>query len=88
MVTKPWDRREKTTEQLQVEAASELSKIPGVISTKTSKPISVLSANSIASLATLVPTIQIGPTDSAFRWTGHSPAPPGDLVTSLQRLQI
>jgi multidrug efflux pump len=30
MVTKPWDQREKTTEQLQVEAAAALSKIPGI----------------------------------------------------------
>jgi multidrug efflux pump len=30
MVTKPWSQRKKTTEQLQVEAAGGLSKIPGV----------------------------------------------------------
>jgi multidrug efflux pump len=30
MVTKPWSQRKKTTEQLQVEAAMGLSKIPGV----------------------------------------------------------
>src|SRR5262249_54687044 len=30
MVTKPWSARKKTTEQLQVEAAAGLSKIPGV----------------------------------------------------------
>lgn len=30
MVTKPWSEREKTTEQLQVEAAAGLSKIPGI----------------------------------------------------------
>jgi multidrug efflux pump len=30
MVTKPWSQRTKTTEQLQVEAAGKLSKIPGV----------------------------------------------------------
>jgi multidrug efflux pump len=30
MVTKPWDQRQKNTEQLQIEAAAGLSKIPGV----------------------------------------------------------
>ncbi len=30
MVTKPWDQRNKSTEQLQLEAAMKLSKIPGV----------------------------------------------------------
>src|SRR5436190_648205 len=30
MVTKPWDERRKNTEQLQVEAAAGLSKIPGI----------------------------------------------------------
>ncbi len=30
MVTKPWSERTKTTEQLQIEAAGKLSKIPGV----------------------------------------------------------
>ncbi len=30
MVTKPWSQRKKTTEQLQVEAAGKVSKIPGV----------------------------------------------------------
>ena len=30
MVTKPWSQRKKTTEQLQVEAATKVSKIPGV----------------------------------------------------------
>jgi len=30
MVTKPWDQRTKTTQQLQVEAAGKLSRIPGV----------------------------------------------------------
>ncbi len=30
MVTKPWSQRKKTTEQLQVEAAAKVSKIPGV----------------------------------------------------------
>ena len=30
MVTKPWDQRQKGTDQLQIEAAAELSKIPGV----------------------------------------------------------
>ncbi len=30
MVTKPWSARKKSTEQLQVEAAAQLSKIPGV----------------------------------------------------------
>src|SRR5438034_9863967 len=30
MVTKPWSQRKKTTEQLQVEAAMGLSKVPGV----------------------------------------------------------
>ncbi len=30
LVTKPWDERSKTTERLQVEAAAQLSKIPGV----------------------------------------------------------
>ena len=30
MVTKPWNRRTKNTEQLQLEAAAKLSKIPGV----------------------------------------------------------
>ena len=30
MVTKPWDEREKTTEQIQLEAAAGFSKIPGV----------------------------------------------------------
>jgi multidrug efflux pump len=30
MVTKPWDQRQKNTEQLQVEAAGGLSKIPGI----------------------------------------------------------
>jgi multidrug efflux pump len=30
MVTKPWSERERTTEQLQLEAAGALSKIPGV----------------------------------------------------------
>ena len=30
MVTKPWDERKRNTEQLQVEAAGKLSKIPGV----------------------------------------------------------
>jgi multidrug efflux pump len=30
MVTKPWSKRKKTTEQLQVEAAARLSQIPGV----------------------------------------------------------
>jgi hypothetical protein len=65
-----------------------IPKISGVLSTKTSKPFNVLSANWIAGLATMLPSIQMGPTDSAFRWTGHSPAPPNDLVTSLQRLLI
>ena len=65
-----------------------LPKIPGVLSTKTSRPINVLSANWIAGLAILAPALQISPQVSAFRWTIHSPAPPGDLVTSLQRLLI
>ncbi len=30
MVTKPWSERKKTTEQLQVESAGQLSKIPGI----------------------------------------------------------
>ncbi|HWW87676.1 MAG TPA: efflux RND transporter permease subunit [Vicinamibacterales bacterium] len=30
VVTKPWNQRDKTTEQLQVEAAGKLSKVPGV----------------------------------------------------------
>ena len=30
MVTKPWDERKKTTDQLQIEAAGKLAKIPGV----------------------------------------------------------
>jgi multidrug efflux pump len=30
MVTKPWSQRKKTTEQLQVEAAAKVSKLPGV----------------------------------------------------------
>src|SRR5262249_47047934 len=30
LVTKPWNQRDKTTEQLQVEAAAKLSKVPGV----------------------------------------------------------
>src|SRR5438477_12698417 len=30
MVTKPWDQRQKGTEQLQMEAAAGLSKIPGI----------------------------------------------------------
>jgi hypothetical protein len=65
-----------------------IPKISGVLSTKASKQLNVLSANWIASLATLAPSIQIELPGSAFRWTGHSPAPPNDIVTSLQRLLI
>ncbi len=64
------------------------AKAAGVLSTKTSKPIGAFSESYIATQATLVPSVHIGPVGSYFRWTWHSPGPPGDLVTSLQRLLI
>ena len=65
-----------------------LPKIPGILSSQTSKPNKVLSGSWALSPAILAPAMQIGPQGSAYRWTGHAPAPPGDLVTSLQRLLI
>ena len=65
-----------------------VSKTPGILSTKTSKQVKALSGNWAFSQVVLVPSSQVNPQGSAFRWTGHSPAPPNDLVTSLQRLLI
>lgn len=65
-----------------------LPKIPGVISTKTSMQIKVLAGSGVLSPATLVTAMQICPQGTGARWTGHAPAPPSDLVASLQRLLI
>jgi hypothetical protein len=65
-----------------------LSKTPGILSTKTLKPVKALHSSWTFSHATLALSLQTDSQRLAFRWTGHSPAPPGDLVTSLQRLLI
>lgn len=65
-----------------------LPKTPGVLSAKTPKQIKDLTGGWALSAAILEPAMQIGPQGSAYRWTGHAPAPPPDLVTSLQRLLI
>jgi hypothetical protein len=59
-----------------------------VLTTQTSQLMNPLTEDCIAFPATLVPTMQIGPLEFEFHWTGHSIGPPGDLVTSLQRLLI
>jgi hypothetical protein len=65
-----------------------LSKTPGILPTKTAKPIKALHASWTFPHATLALSLQTDSQRLAFRWTGHAPAPPGDLVTSLQRLLI
>ena len=65
-----------------------LPKAPAVSTTKSTKPIKVSSSVWAASFAVLSPSLQTEPQDSLSHWTGHSPAPPGDRVISLQRLLI
>jgi hypothetical protein len=65
-----------------------LSKTPGILSTKTAKPVKTLHSSWTFSHATLALSLQTDSRQLAFRWTGHAPGPPGDLVTSLQRLLI
>ena len=65
-----------------------LPNIQGAVSAPTSKPIKTLSSMEALPVAILTPVMPIGPQRSDFRWTGHAPAPPPDLITSLQRLLI
>jgi hypothetical protein len=65
-----------------------LSKIPGILPTKTSKLVEALSLTLAFTPAAFECSLQFDSQSSGFRWTGHAPAPPGDLVTSLQRLLI
>jgi len=65
-----------------------LSKTPGILTTKTPKPLKILHSSWVVSQATLPLPLQTNSQPSSFHWTGHAPAPPGDLVTSLQRLLI
>ena len=65
-----------------------LSKTPGILTTKTPKPLKILHSSWVVSQATLPLPLQTNSHPSSFHWTGHAPAPPGDLVTSLQRLLI
>ena len=65
-----------------------LSTTPGILPTKTPKPLKVLHSSWAISQATLPLPLQTNSQPSPFHWTGHAPAPPGDLVTSLQRLLI
>ena len=65
-----------------------LPKAPAVPTTRSAKPIEVSSSVWAASFAALSPSLQTERQNSVSRWTGHSPAPPGDRVISLQRLLI
>ena len=65
-----------------------LPKAPAVSTTRSAKPIEVSSSFWAASLAVASPSLQTEPQDFVLHWTGHSPAPPGDRVISLQRLLI
>ena len=65
-----------------------LPKAPAVSTTRSPKLIKVSSSFWAASLEVASPSLQTAPQDSVSHWTGHSPAPPGDRVISLQRLLI
>jgi len=85
------DKAKPSTSSLQMRGkgctkTAVLPRIIGVFPPKTPKPDA--SGNWVAFLPTQMPSIQIGSQFSAQQWTGHSPAPPGDLITSLQRLLI
>ncbi len=60
-------------------------KIPGVPPSNPSKAVTV---SWVPFTPPLVTPLQSSLPISFDQWSGHSPAPPGDLVTSLQRLLI